>query len=223
MNYSTFKKAIVFSLVAALGLTEVSFAQSATSSSAEVFGGRSQYRTWNLGINAGLLAPVVVIGGSNDFTNWSTSLGYGATLRKQLGHSFGLELGFLGGQLSQNNDGTAINLGYGPREEVTTKLAWSGSIMGVANVATIDFLRRENSVNFLVKAGYGLAGYHWKEVTPGPTPPKGSYGPDKDRNNIHGQFIPVGAGVKFKLSDRVNFDLGYNMYFLDGDNLDATP
>src|SRR5690606_40093593 len=57
---------------------------------------------------------------------------------------------------------------------------------------------------------------------PNSTPPKGSYGPDRDRNNIREMYIPVGAGIKFKVSDRVNFDLGYTMNFLDGDNLDGT-
>ncbi len=94
MNYSTLKKALVFSLVALLGLGEVSVAQDATSSSAKVFGGRAQYRTWSLGVNAGVLAPVVMVGGTNDFSNWSPTLGYGLTLRKQLDHIFGVQLGY---------------------------------------------------------------------------------------------------------------------------------
>src|SRR5690606_8043950 len=40
---------------------------------------------------------------------------------------------------------------------------------------------------------------------------------------IRQMYVPVGLGAKFKLSDRMNFDLGYNMNFMDGDNLDATP
>ena len=34
-------------------------------------------------------------------------------------------------------------------------------------------------------------------------------------------YIPVGMGAKFKVSERVNFDLGYTMNFVDGDFLDG--
>ena len=222
MNYSTLKKALVFSLVAALGLSEVSFAQNATSSSAKVFGGRAQYRTWSFGINAGVLAPVVAIGGTNDFTNWSPSLGYGLTLRKQVDHIFGLQLAYHGGELSYDNDGATVNLGLGPRTDGITQISTALDFTGIANVGTIDFLKRENAVNFNLKAGFGLAAYHWKEINPNSTPAKGTYGPDRDRNNILNAYIPVGAGIKFKVSERVNFDLGYTMNFLDADDLDGT-
>jgi OOP family OmpA-OmpF porin len=89
----------------------------------------------------------------------------------------------------------------------------------VVNVATVDFLRRENSVNFFVTAGYGLAAYN--PVVDGVSK-KGTFGEDKDKDNIKEAYIPVGAGVKFKVSDRVSFNLGYTMHFVDGDNLDGT-
>lgn len=222
MNYSTLKKTLVFSMVALLGLLEVSNAQNATSSSAKVFGGRGQYRTWSLGINAGVLAPVVAIGGTNDFSNWSPSLGYGLTLRKQVDHIFGLQLAYHGGQLSFDNDGATVNLGLGPRTEGITQISTALDLTGVANVGSIDFLKRENAVNFTLKAGLGLAAYHWKEINPNSTPAKGTYGPDRDRNNIRNAYVPVGGGIKFKVSERVNFDLAYTMNFLDADDLDGT-
>ncbi|MXV50021.1 OmpA family protein [Pedobacter sp. HMF7647] len=228
MNYSTIKKVVACSMISALAVTaanaqdSTSTAMSTTSSSAKVFGGRGQYRTWNIGVNAGVLAPVTVLGGSNDFSNWDVNLGYGLTIRKQLGHAFGLELAGLRGDLSGNNDdvGTAGKAGA---KEFKTELGWQASLMGVVNVATVDFLRRENSVNFLVKAGYGIAAYAPKTTfnTGQVYDYKDRAGDDGDNKYIHEQFIPVGVGIKFKLSDRVNFDLGYNMYFLDGDNLDG--
>jgi OmpA-OmpF porin, OOP family len=227
MNYSTIKKAVVLSMVSVLGITAAN-AQDTTatattmSSSAKVFGGRGQYRTWSLGLNAGVMSPVNVLGGSNDFSNWDIRLGYGATLRKQLGHAFGLELGFLRGDLEGNNE-DAGGSQY-DRQSFETEYAYSGSIMGVVNVATVDFLRRENNVNFLVKAGWGIAGYAPSYVTATGTNVdwKGVAGDNNDEKYVQEQFIPVGVGMKFKVSDRINFDLGYNMYFLDGDNLDGT-
>ena len=227
MNYSTIKKAVVLSMVSVLGFTAISTAQDTTmttttmSSSAKVFGGRAQYRTWSLGLNAGVMSPVTVLGGSNDFSNWDIRLGYGATLRKQFGHAFGLELGFLRGDLEGNNEDAPNQF---DRQSFETQYAYSGSIMGVVNVATVDFLRRENNVNFLVKAGYGVAGYAPSYVTASGANVdwKGVAGDNNDEDYVQEQFIPVGLGIKFKVSERINFDLGYNMYFLDGDNLDGT-
>lgn len=220
MNYSTIKKAAVFSLVAVLGLSGISNAQDATSSSAKVFGGRAQYRTWNIGINAGVLAPKVVIGGTNDFNKANLELGYGLSLRKQLGHAFGLELAAHAGKLSAENDNTKSFVPAGIPASFETDLAYAVSLAGVANVATVDFLKRENSVNFLVKAGYGVAGYaprapfDWKDKA-------GEFNGTGTNKYVKEQFIPVGAGIKFKVSERINFDLGYTMNFLDGDNLDG--
>ena len=236
MNYSTIKKALVFSLVAALGLSEVSLAQNATNSSAKVFGGRAQYRTWSLGINAGVLTPKAIIGGTNDFNKANLNLGYGLSLRKQLGHAFGLELAAVSGKISGENvanDGKADNkidvgpLGTNSNRSFETDLAAAVSLAGIVNVATVDFLKRENAVNFTVKTGLGLAHYAPSFVTASGAAvdwkgKAGEYNGKGTRTNVHELFIPVGAAVKFKVSERVNFDLGYTMNFLDGDNLDGT-
>ncbi|HXH99713.1 MAG TPA: OmpA family protein [Sphingobacteriaceae bacterium] len=221
MNYSTIKKVVACSLVSAMGFTAMAQDGTTTSSSAKVFGGRGQYRTWSLGLNAGVLAPVVLIGGSNDFSNWNPELGYGLTLRKQLAHSFGLEFAGMRGKLSGTNE----RLSNTP-STFDTHLGYALSAMGVANVATIDFLRRENNVNFLVKAGAGLAAYAPSGTNPNFNWDGMAIGPVGKRReattNVHELYIPVGVGAKFKVSDRMNFDLGYNMNFLDGDNLDGT-
>jgi OmpA-OmpF porin, OOP family len=221
MNYSTLKKTFVFSLVALLALVEVSNAQTATNSTAKVFGGRGQYRTWNFGINAGILTPHVVVGGVNDYNKSNFNLGYGLSLRKQLGHSFGLELAGVRGKLSGENDATVAPLPTGSYASFETELALAASISAVVNVATIDFLQRENAINFIAKVGYGTSRYapkapfNWKDKA-------GEYNGTGTNTYVREQFIPVGAAVKFKVSERVNFDLAYVMNFVDGDNLDGT-
>src|SRR5690606_3330898 len=102
MNYSTLKKGLAASFVALLGVTTLAEAQE-TASSAKVFGGRGQYRTWSIGVNAGVLSPFIATGGSNDFSNFDVNLGYGISLRKQLGHAFGLEGNVFRGKVSGTN------------------------------------------------------------------------------------------------------------------------
>lgn len=211
----------MFSLVALLALVEVSNAQTATNSTAKVFGGRGQYRTWNFGINAGILTPHVVVGGINDYNKSNFNLGYGLTLRKQLGHSFGLELAGVRGKLSGENDATVAPLPVGSYASFETDLAVAASLSAVVNVATIDFLQRENAINFIAKLGYGTSRYapkapfNWKDKA-------GEYDGTGTNKYVKEQFIPVGAGVKFKVSERVNFDLAYVMNYVDGDNVDGT-
>lgn len=226
MNYSTLKKSVALSLVALTGVASLAVAQDApaTSSAVKVFGGRGQYRTWSIGVHGGVLMPVVAIGGSNDFNKWDANLGYGLNIRKQLGHSFGLELNGTRGKLSGNNGGIT-----NPAvKDFETQLQYAVDLRGVVNVGSIDFLRRENSVGFFITAGGGYMAYAPKITTSANQTIdwKGNaVGPADDRHDakdyVKGFYIPVGAGVKFKVSERVNFNLGYTMNFVDADNLDG--
>lgn len=214
MNYSTLKKGVAASMVALLGLTSVADAQTATSSSAKVFGGKKQYRTWSFGINGGVLTPLAFIGGANDFSNWDANLGYGISLRKQLAHSFGLEGNLFRGTLSGSNKNNPAAV----PQAFKTDIQYSVDLRGVVNVATVDFLKRDNAVNFFVTAGYGMVAFN--PILDGVNN-KGIFGPKGNRDYIRQAYVPVGTGVKFKVSDRVSFNLAYTMNFVDGDNLDA--
>eukprot|EP01133_Synstelium_polycarpum_P013155 gene13155-15464_t len=224
MNYSTLKKGLAVSFVALMGATSLVNAQDApaSSSSAKVFGGRGQYRTWSIGVNAGVLSPFLAIGGSNDFKNAEVNLGYGISVKKQLGHAFGLEGNIFRGKVSGTQKDMPGGVRYGVKS-FETQLAYAADIRGVVNVATVDFLRRENSVNFFVTAGYGLAAYAPKttSATGVVTDWKDKAGKNHDKTYVKEAYIPVGVGVKFKVSDRVAFNLGYTMHFLDGDNFDG--
>lgn len=220
MNYSTLKKGVAASLVALMGAVTVASAQDApaTTSSAKVFGGRKQYRTWSIGVNAGVLYPVVLTGGTNDFNQWDVNLGYGLSIRKQLGHAFGLELNGFRGKLSGSNQ-AAQGVQVGPTNSTyQTDIQYAVDLRGVMNVATVDFLRRENSVNFFVTAGYGIMAYNPMLNN---VDRSGSFGENNDKDFIKEAYIPVGAGVKFKISDRVSFNLAYTMNFVDADNVDG--
>ncbi|KQM75067.1 flagellar motor protein MotB [Pedobacter sp. Leaf216] len=226
MNYSTLKKSVALSLVALTGVASLAVAQDApaTTSAVKVFGGRGQYRTWSIGVHGGVLMPVVAIGGSNDFNKWDANLGYGLNIRKQLGHSFGLELNGTRGKLSGTNEG----ISNPAVKDFETELQYAVDLRGVVNLGSIDFLRRENSVGFFLTAGAGYMAYapkitlnngsviDWKGKATGPADDK-----HDAKDYVKGFYIPVGAGVKFKVSERVNFNLGYTMNFVDADNLDG--
>lgn len=185
-----------------------------------LFKGHLPYRTWSVSAHAGAMAPVTIARGNNDFSNWAAGIGYGVSVRKQLAHSFGLEFSLIGGALSGSNKDELNGVNNGVKDFETS--LWGASLMGVVNVATIDFLRRENWINFLVKAGWGKTAYSYTltDLNDIETDYKGTYGPN-DKKYLYEQFIPIGVGVKFKISDHLNFDLGYNMNFMGGDVLDG--
>lgn len=183
-----------------------------------LFKGWKMYRTWAVSAHAGALAPIVFSGGTNDFSQWDANLGFGLTVRKQLAHSFGLEMGFTSGKLSGNNHDLPGGVAYGLKS-FETRLRIT-SLMGVVNVATIDFLRKENWINFLVKAGYSVTSYS-NTVIDANDDVIHNNGSASQHQYIEKKAIPAGVGVKFKISDHLNFDLGYNMYFSNTDALDG--
>ncbi|WP_293935330.1 OmpA family protein [Sphingobacterium sp. UBA6645] len=237
MNYSTIKKtAVAASLVAALGFAETAQAQTPT-----VFGGRSQYRTWSIGVQGGITTPNTILGGSNAFGQkvgyFQNKVGeyYGLTIRKQFSHLFGLELEGNRGRIKTYNHELAPNGGVENSlgaKSAETSVNWAASLNGVFQLGTIDFMRRENAVNFYAKVGLGVMAHNpvqfsnndftgnevfnregqWGEEIFGDREATG------DRDNRLTGFIPVGVGVKFKLSEVVALNLGYTMNFTD-DNL----
>lgn len=182
-----------------------------------LFSGPSDYKTWSIGVNGGVLAPVAITGGSNDFTKWKASAGYGAYVKWQILHMLGLRLDFLGGKLQADNSREEGNgkPRVSPYQSFDTRLKWSGTLNAVVNLASFNMLSRQNFVQLYASVGGGLAGYS-------PTVKRNdgtSF--DYSKEVIKELIIPVGAGLKFRLSEYVNLDLGYTMYFVDSDNLDG--
>ncbi|MBK0381229.1 OmpA family protein [Mucilaginibacter sp. SD-g] len=233
MNYSTLKKSVALSfvslmtvgLVNAQDMSSDSTMMSSGTSTAKVFGGRGQYKTFSIGINGGVTSPTLATGGSNDYNHKEISYGYGVSLRSQLAHSFGLQLDFHGGRVKGNTadaNGDVI-----PNAASYQTDFYSGTLSGIVNVATIDFIRRKNAVNFFVTAGAGLIFYQPSGITPSGAPfDYANYTDPTDGSTSTNHYakelvIPVGAGVKFRLSDAVALNLGYTQNFIDGDNFDG--
>lgn len=181
--------------------------------------GIKQFRTLSVGINAGLLAPVAGIGGSNDFTKWTPTFGYGFNIKNQFTHNIALQVDFLRGNLKANND---KELGNGthttnPYNSFKTEVHWAASLSGVFTFGNINWLSDKNCVVPYISAGAGLASYNPTLNSEGDGTSI-DYKPDGTINEF---FVPVGGGLKIGLSPGMNLDLGYRMHFVDGDNLDG--
>jgi OOP family OmpA-OmpF porin len=225
MNYSTLKKTVVLSFVSLMAVGFASaqtdstksmkkMSMSDTTSSAKLFGGAGQYNTWSIGLNVGVTAPSAATGGVNAFTHNKPELGYGLSIKDQLSHAFGLQLDVHGGKLAgSDKDGgvTTDEVSGGDFTSFSTKF-WSGTLSGVINVGNVSFLHRASGINFFVSGGAGLADYEPTRVNVDGTSQTYS-------GYVKELIIPVGAGVKFKLSDHLDLNFGYTENFLDGFNL----
>ncbi|POY39168.1 flagellar motor protein MotB [Solitalea longa] len=199
MNKFTFKKIAAMTLVTAFsGLS--AFAQDG---GAKVFGGTKQFRTWQIGVNAGVAAPVVFLGGHNDYNKWDANFGYGLYVQKQLTHAFGLKLDYQGGKVAGSYNGSTNNQGYPGFNSFSTTINYAVSLQGQVDLTSLLW-KRDSKVALYLQGGYGLTGYK----------------PDADTRTE--QFFPVGGGLKFRLAEGIGLDLGYTMNFLDADNLDRT-
>lgn len=175
------------------------------------------FSTWSVGVNAGVMTPLAPFGGKNDFSNWKSNFGYGLYVKKQFTNYFSLRLDAVRGKLSADNteayDSGVMNTN--PVSAFETDLSYAASLNAVVNMFNIDMFKKDNALQLYVSAGAGLAGYK-PTITSGGTTRE--YAPDKTISEL---IIPVGLGAKFRVSERVNLDLGWTVNFVDGDNLDG--
>lgn len=212
MTYSTIKKVVAYSMLSVLGL---SAANAQTTGSPKLFGGTAQYRTWSIGVNAGVISPVIPFG-TNDFSDFTPDFAQGAFIKKQFAPSFAVKADFHRGSLQGKSErNTPIGGVPALNSTYETDLHYAIGLKAVANVATIDFLSRENSVDFYVQGGAGLASYS-PLLSQFPT----AY--ESGTKNVREVYFPIGVGANFKLSNIIALNIGYDMNFLDADNLDGT-
>jgi OOP family OmpA-OmpF porin len=207
---------------ALLVFMQVTFAQqTSTYNKVEPFKGSKQFRKFSFGVNAGVMSPSVVIGGTNDFTNPESSFGYGANLRYQLTHYFALQADVLRGNLKANQDKNIADGGppvFRPVRSFKTDLNWAASLNGQVTFGNVNWLSVRNTIVPYVSGGLGYASYEPTIIRTGSTVEE-AY----DEDGIQELIVPVAVGLKINLTRLINLDVGYRMHFVDGDNLDGTP
>ena len=243
MNYSTLKKTVALSFASLLTVGVVN-AQTATTTTttttdstktssaattAKVFGGLGQYNTFSVGLNVGLTAPSVATGGVNVFNHNQPSLGFGLSLREQLSHTIGLILDVRGGNVKGSEKSKFSNPGYVVDPQTLDQVGsfktpfWQATLGAQVTVGSLSFMHRSNAINFYVNGGAGLAMYAPKIYSDNSQNNllldyKGKAGSSGTSSYVKELVIPVGAGVKFKLSDAFALNVGYTENFIDGFN-----
>ena len=220
MNYSTLKKTVALSAVClmAFGAAQAQTADttktmSSDVASAKVFGGLSQYNHWSVGVNVGVTNDLINFT-NNATTHFKPQLGYGVSLRDQLSHFFSLALDYNGGKVEGDNVNNGVaGTKYGGQDFQTSFNMVT--LNGIIDFGSVSFLHRQNSVDFYGSAGVGLTWYNPKFDLPGQT--AGAYA-NSFGHTIGAAVAPIGVGVKFKLSDALALNVGYNVNLVQAYN-----
>ncbi|TSJ37257.1 OmpA family protein [Mucilaginibacter corticis] len=203
------KTALILTGVLVGGATFAQTTDSIKTEYVQPFSPVSSFRTWSIGINGGLLTPYSPFrSGREDFVHAGTDIGYSAYIKDQILPSFGLQLSYLGGKISGNQSQDNSLTSY------STKLKYAVDLSANFTLANISWRNNKNAIQPYLTAGFGMMGYTPTTVF--------ANGQPKDFGHVvKNGYVPVGAGFKINLSQGVNLDLGYQIAFVDGDNLDG--
>ena len=196
-----------------------SFSQDTTTSKTTLippplFSGNQGYRTWSIGIHGGMIAPFSALGGKNDFSKWLPDFGYGAYVKYQLSHGFGLQLDLLKGTLKGNNEKQLAGAPVvSPYQSFKTNINLAASLSGVITLGNISWSQLHTSIQPYISVGGGVVSYNPTTIS--------TSGTSVTNGSSSAFYVPVGLGIKANLSQSINLDLGYTMAYVDADNLDG--
>lgn len=196
------KKASLF-ITAGL-LASASFAQSTKEGSIEgttPLGYTSEYRTWSVGINAGLLNQSNIFGFNRaGYDNLDHNLGYSAYIKKQISPSFGLKAQYMGGKVGgSNND---LNTSF------ETETPWSAALSGEFTLANTNWRFFNSFVKPYFAVGLGVLNF---ETT------NSIGGVSTTADSQSKLFVPADFGFKFAVAKGINIDLGYQLNWANQD------
>ena len=93
----------------------------ATKNYVKPFAPASAYRTWSIGVHAGAVSSYTLFHGKDDWNTTNADFGYGAYIKDQLLHSFGLQANFFMGKLHSSDNSAAGS----PFTHSSTKIDYS--------------------------------------------------------------------------------------------------
>ncbi|NQD71451.1 OmpA family protein [Sphingobacterium shayense] len=174
------------------------------------FAPATHYRTWSIGVNAGVLNQSNIFGFNQDgFSKLEHNVGYSAYVKKQLSPSFGIKAQYLGGKISGTNEDAA----EGVISNFESKLPWSAALSAEWTLANTNW----RFFNSIVKpyAAVGLGAMSFETTTT----------VDETIATADSQtklYVPVDFGFKFAIAKGINLDLGYQLNWAN-QNLDGKP
>src|SRR5690606_33860025 len=192
-NYKKISLALAAGLFSTVAFAQVSHS---TIDGTTPFAPSSDYKTWSIGINAGVLNQSNILGFNRaGFDKLDHNLGYSAYIKKQLSPSFGLKAQYLGGKVGGTNETTA--------SAYETTIPWSAALSGEWTLANTNW----RFFNSFIKPYFaiGLGGLNFE------TTATDAGGNETTHSATTQLYVPVDAGFKFAVAKGINLDLGYQL------------
>ncbi|MFD2968415.1 OmpA family protein [Sphingobacterium bambusae] len=205
-NFNSKRNVAFLGLSFMIGSLTVAQAQNRTTIEGTTpLGPETQYRTWSIGVNAGLLNQSNIFGFNQDgFNKLEHNVGYSAYIKKQISPSFGIKAQYLGGKVGGINE-DAIT---GEISAFETKMPWSGAISGEWTMANTNW----RFFNSIIKpyAAIGIGALNFETST--------TIGDQMTTAESQTKlYVPVDFGFKFAVAKGINLDLGYQLNWANQD------
>lgn len=184
-------------------------AQTTSDGARQLFPPTSEYRTWSIGVNGGVLNQWNIFGFNRDgFDKVQHNIGYSAYIKKQISPSFGLKAQYLGGKVG-GIDESAVSSVPGIVHEFETKTPWSAALSAEFTPANINWQFAHCIVKPYVSLGLGALNFETSTTDAG-----GNTTLAEKQTKL---FVPADLGFKFSVAKGVNIDLGYQLNFANQD------
>jgi len=178
------------------------------------FSPENSFRTWSIGVHAGSVSGYTPFRGKDDWHTDNIKFGYGAYVKKQILPSWGIQANFFRGQLAGTDP--AGTYGYTRFE---TDINYAADLSAVFTLANINWRHQQGVIQPYLMAGGGFTGYKPHLYTANGT--ERTVTSIKNGGSISEFYIPVGFGLKFNISQGINIDMGYQVNFMNSDNIDG--
>ncbi|WP_240903218.1 OmpA family protein [Sphingobacterium sp. SGG-5] len=199
------KHVLKISMLLGAGLiATTAFAQNtATIEGTTPLGSTGEYRTWSIGVNAGVLNQTNILGFNRaGFDKLDHNLGYSAYIKKQLSPSFGLKAQYLGGKVGGTNEANA-SATPGTVAAFETNVPWSAALSGEWTLANTNWRFFNSFIKPYFAIGLGALNFETTTTDAG------------DNETAHSAttklYVPADAGFKFAVAKGINLDLGYQL------------
>lgn len=211
MKNFNLKNVAIASMVSLLGSISVAQAQKEGSIEGTTpLGPEMQYRTWSVGLNAGVLNQSNIFGfNRGGFDHIEHDLGYSAYIKKQLSPSFGLKAQYMGGKVKgsmedPNNSSVIIN-------QFETKMPWSAALSGEWTMANTNWRFFNSLIKPYFAIGLGAMNFETTSIQLGENATETTA--DKQTK----LYVPADFGFKIAVARGINIDLGYQLNWANQD------
>ncbi|WP_336833299.1 OmpA family protein [Sphingobacterium siyangense] len=196
------KLQFVLALASAGLFANTANAQNAKASSIEgttPFGPATQYRTWSIGIGAGVTNQTNIAGFNRaNYEDLAWNLGYSAYIKKQISPSFGIKANYFGGKTGGAfKDGT---------QSFEAKTPWSAALSGEFQAANTNWRFFNSFIKPYASIGVGVMNSK-TTLTTGST--------SQEADGISKIYVPLDMGFKFAVAKGINFELGYQLNWVN--------